>query len=217
MYQETFTLKILKVLSEYWTRVVSLDIETDTRDGQFLIGERILGLSLACRDEGYLTQSEGVSVATFVLEEDTDEAEMQMLQKVGEALDVVRPLGVLGYNHRSYDLPLLSMKLERYKKTIKPWKLVDLIQQSVPIDFIFVLRKMFKERSLRGVLQASELSDLPLVRQKNLISERFDDKAQDIYHLWMEDLDTFRYYIEGDALNILLIAEYIINEGRFNI
>ena len=184
MKYEDLTLDVMRLLRPMWSRVIAFDLETDTRERKFLINERILAISMAYREHVDILSDEGICVKTLFLEEETDDSEVKLLTEFGRQLDKVRPLGVLGYMTRSYDLPLMAIKKERYKGDIgipfpERWKIIDFIEQTVQLDLYFVL-KTKGYRSLEEVLAANEFAQLPLKRAKGLVESKGDEKAEEI-------------------------------------
>jgi hypothetical protein len=220
MLQEKMTLNLLRLLADSWIgHVVSLDVESDTRSGLFLRDEYLLGISLAVRTSGSLTTIPGIKVKLFVTRAEEEAAEVELLEGVNEWLGGIRPLGVLGYCSRGYDIPLLVSKREKHRNRFAhpPWKLIDLLEQAVPVDLFFVLKTKYKLRTLAEAIDSPRFAHLPFRRQKHLVSKSGDQKANDIYALWKDDQRSFREYAEGDALNVLLIAEHIIKTGDYDL
>jgi hypothetical protein len=63
---------------------------------------------------------------------------------------------------------------------------------------------------------SEEFADLPLKRTKRIITENENEKALRIYRLWQENKKVLKNYVEGDAHDVLLIAEKLIsNEFDF--
>ena len=91
------------------SRIVSIDLETRVHNGNFLDGERILAVSLSRR----LKKNAAVENKLILLEEQTNRGEKMLFSKLNDYLMTVRPLIVVGFNHRGYDLVLLSQKLRK--------------------------------------------------------------------------------------------------------
>jgi DNA polymerase elongation subunit (family B) len=113
LFLEELNLSILKLLRKERHRVITLDVETriPVRD-MFLTGERILSVSLARRVSGEFMSGEGISVKTIFLDDEGEESEKELLTKLNEDLSEIKPLGVVGYGIRQYDIPLLVIKRE---------------------------------------------------------------------------------------------------------
>ena len=99
----------------------------------------------------------------------------------------------------------------------KPWKLRDALRQAAHIDFYDILKRKFGFRNLRAAINSDVFQDLPLLRQKQLVSDDFEQKGKDIYRLWKTDEVSFKEYCEGDAVNPLLIAEYFIKNEDYDL
>jgi DNA polymerase elongation subunit (family B) len=212
MFLEDFNLRVLHMLSEYWMkRVVAIDIETHV-EGSFLKDEYILGVAMATRMAGELTDASGIEVRNVVLDDESEESEVRLLEQANHIMNQYRALGLLGYAHRGYDVPLLILKLSKYKKPQgQPlWKLVDVLEQAVHVDLQFILKTKFGMKNLREATEAAAFKDLPLRREKHLVSTDFAQKGKDILDLWRNNRQLFIRYMEADAVNPLLIAEYLL-------
>lgn len=207
-----FNLQTLGLLREHWiAKVIALDIETHVVKN-FLDNENILGVSFAVRTSGDLTSKSGIESITFISDEESDDAEVKMLRDANEWLAQIKPLGVIGYGSRGYDIPWLqSRNTKHQRKTKDPlWSLINMLQDTVHVDLYFLLRSMYKARNLRSVLEIPELQYLPLQKSKGLVSEDFDQKGKDIVRMWQEDRESFKRYVQSDAVNPLLIAEHLL-------
>jgi len=207
-----FNLQTLGLLREHWIgKVISIDIETHV-EKNFMDNEYILGVSFARRTSGELTSHSGIESITFVSDEESDGVEIKLLQETNDWLSKVKPLGVIGYRSRGYDIPWLQLKNTKHQRsTNNPlWSLIDMLQDTVHVDLYFLLRSMYKARNLRSVLEVPELQYLPLQKTKGLVSEDFDQKGKDIIRMWQEDRESFKKYVQADAVNPLLIAEHLL-------
>lgn len=74
----------------------------------------------------------------FFLEKEDDDSEMALLESLNEELSAIKPLGVIGYGLRQYDIPLLVMKKQHYNLLL--WKLVDMTESAVHIDLYHLLK-----------------------------------------------------------------------------
>ncbi|MEM2619437.1 MAG: hypothetical protein QW356_08205 [Candidatus Hadarchaeales archaeon] len=208
MYEE-LQIKLLKLLQDNWSRVISLDVETHVPDpNHFLKGERILSISLARRVSGNFME-EGIKPKTFFLDRDEDDSEKKLLENLNRELSVIKPLGVIGYGLRQYDIPLLIMKKQQYK--ILLWKLVDMTESAVHIDLYHIL-KYRGCKKLDDVLSSPEFSSLPLRRTHGLLSLGREEKGRRIYQLWRENREKLKEYSEGEVHDVLLIAEKLMFE-----
>ena len=213
MLYEQFQFKILRLLRPVWNRVVSFDLETNVKNLKFLTDERILAISLARRKKGNLMESKGVEIKTLFLKEDTNESEIELLRELGSELDRIKPLCVLGYGIRQYDIPLMAMKKQYYGKYMKAWsefwKIVDFIESAVHID-LYHLLKYKRYRKFEEALNSSEFAGLPLKKTKRIVTENRKGKALEIYNLWKRNKEKLKNYIEGDVHDALLIAEKLV-------
>jgi DNA polymerase elongation subunit (family B) len=215
-----WNLNILRLLKNEWKdgKVIALDMETSAMDpNHFLTDERILAISFAWRSSGEFMRSEGISVKTIILDDESDESEKELLIKLNEELSRLRikPLGVVGYCIRQYDIPLLVIKKEKYQKHYNlsdVWNIVDVTELAVIVDLYHILKyRGFK--NMEKFLSAQESKDLPLKRAKYPVPTSREEKGEAIYRLWKEDRETFREYSEGEAHDFLLIAEYLVFGG----
>ena len=213
MYLEDLNFRILKVLSEGWRNVISLDIETDVRTrGEFLTDEYILSIALASRRQGSLLSATGIETEVLMLEEQTEEAEINLLNELNSLFGKQRPLGLVGYGFRGYDIPLLLMKCQKYKSRLDAplWKVIDALQQAAHVDLYAMLKTWYRVKNFREAVSAEAFHDLPLKREKGLVSNDFKNKGEDIVRMWREDHEAFLRYAEGDVVDTLLIAEQIL-------
>ena len=112
---ESFGRAVVDVIRQNnaWHRVVCIDLETKVEGGNFLAGERLLAVGLARRNAGQ------IEVKTLRLEEESDEAEFALLERLAEQLALMRPLVLLGYNISGYDFPFLILKMKKYDEYLK--------------------------------------------------------------------------------------------------
>jgi DNA polymerase elongation subunit (family B) len=215
LFLEELNLSILKLLRKERHRVITLDVETHipVRD-MFLTGERILSVSLARRVSGEFMSGEGISVITIFLDDEGEESEKELLTKLNEALSEIKPLGVVGYGIRQYDIPLLVIKKERYYKrcNLSLWGIVDATESAAVIDLYHIL-KYRGYKKLEEVLSSQEFAHLPFKRTKHLVSADREKKREEVYRLWKEDRKTLREYSEGEVHDLLLIAEHLAFGG----
>lgn len=174
-----------------------------------LTNERILSVSIARRISGEPT-SAGIEVETILLSRDDEESEKKLLEDLNEKLGEIKPLGVVGYAMRSYDIPLLSIKKQRhYQKYRSPlWKLIDTIESAAHVDLYFPLKRM-GYRNLEEAIGSPRFENLPLRKTKSLFPSG-EDKAKALYEAWKTGKEKFKKYAEGDTHDLLLIAEKLL-------
>jgi hypothetical protein len=119
---------------------------------------------------------------------------------------MIKPLGVIGYGLRQYDLPLLIMKKQRYNLLL--WKLIDMTESAIHVDLYHVL-KYKRYKKLNQVLSPPEFAHLPLFRTKDIVTSDRLEKGKEIYRLWKHDKAGLKKYAEGDVHDLLLITESI--------
>jgi DNA polymerase elongation subunit (family B) len=216
-----------------WHRAVSIDLETKIeKKGDFLSGERLLGIGFARRAGGE------VETKTLRLKDDTDEAEVALLEEAARYLHTVKPLLLLGYNISGYDYPLLALKVKWYddrgraacKEGEKPvfpreyWALKDALTRAFVLDMMHSLRydmakhdgSTAKYRSLAYSVAHPMYAHVPLMRRKGLAdaeaqagTDKQMDKGKKIYEMWKSRDAAFESYLEGDVHDVLLLAEEI--------
>jgi hypothetical protein len=122
---------------------------------------------------------------------------------------------LIGFNLTGYDIPLLNMKLRKYKDH-KLWGITDTIGRCYVLDMKhpirFELAKFSgspKFVSLKDVVNHKRFASLSLMRSKNVLTS--SNKGQEIFELWKKNGDVFRNYAEGDARDVLAIFLDIFN------
>lgn len=196
-------------------RIVSWDLETRVIDGNFLNNETILGISVSRRINK-------VENEVFVLEEESPEGELKLLTKLDDYLNKIRPLIIVGFNHRGYDNILLSTKM-RTMKNAGLWAVKDTLWRPHMLDVMHAARFAVAEwdgttpkiLSLAKVIDHPKFVNLSLKGAKSLIDDR-GDKGTQIYEMWKNNQEKFRKYSEGDSHDTLLIFEEIfgLNQSR---
>jgi DNA polymerase elongation subunit (family B) len=215
LFLEELNLTILKLLRNEWNRVIALDIETHIpAHDMFLTGDRILSVSFARRVSGELTRGEGISVKTIFLDDENEESEKELLTKLNKELSDIKPLGVVGYGIRQYDMPLLVIKKERYYKryNLSLWGIVDTTESAAVIDLYHILKYMGYKK-LEEALSSQEFAHLQFKRTKHLVSTDREKKHGEVYRLWKEDREKLREYSEGEVHDFLLLAEHLAFGG----
>jgi len=205
-------------------KIISIDLETKVLDkNDFLSGERILAFGIVRRVGGEIKKK------IIVLQEDTDEAEMKLLNEVGWCMGKIQPLVLLGYNIGGYDLPLLNIKLKWYENVLREknngqksslpneyWNFRDAIVGSYMLDMMYLLKFIIAEydkttpryKSLDDVVNHPMYSHLPLLRRKGIASgDCTQDKGKTIYELWKSKNPDFERYLEGDVVDVLVLME----------
>jgi DNA polymerase elongation subunit (family B) len=213
---EVWNLKILRLLKNEWKdgKVIALDLETSAMDpNNFLTDELILAVSFAWRSSGEPMEEKGISVKTIFLDDENEESEKELLTKLNEELSDIKPLGLVGYGIRQYDIPLLVIKKERYYKryNLSLWGIVDATESAAVIDLYHIL-KYRGYKKLEEALSSQEFAHLPFKRTKHLVStDREKKHGED--RLWKEDRETLREYSEGEVHDLLLLAEHLAFGG----
>lgn len=195
-------------------RIISFDLETKVIDGRFLNNERILAISIA------RLSGDEIETEIFTLKKEDDASEFDILQQFDDLLHEIRPLIVVGFNHRSYDAPLLAIKMRRSNKH-SLWSIKDLLERAYLLDIMHAARFEIAKQdgtppkilSLAKLLNHSRFSNLPLMRTKYLVSSG-TDKGQDIYNLWKNNPKKFASYAIGDAYDSLLIFKELFLTHR---
>ncbi len=153
---------------------------------------------------------DGIKITTFFLDSDSDECEVGLLKSLDNTLGMIRPLCVIGYGIRQYDIPLLCIKKQHYSLLL--WKLIDMCESAVHIDLYHILKyKGYKK--LEDALSSSEFSGLPLRIISELVPKDRKKKGPEIYRLWREDREKLKKYTQNEVYNMLLLSEKIMSEG----
>lgn len=211
MLYEELQIEVLRLLSSSWSRVISFDVETHVLDlSGFLKNERVLSISFARRVSGRFMDEHGIEVKTLFLDEDSDNSEVKLITNLDNVLSMIKPLCVIGYGLRQYDIPLLCIKKQHYN--LRLWKLIDMCESAAHID-LYHLLKYKRYKKLDDALASQEFSHLPLKKTKGLVPTDREAKGKEIYRLWKEDREKLREYAEGEVHDMLLIAEKISSEN----
>ena len=215
-----------------WHRAVSVDLETKIEKKEdFLTGERLLGIGFARR------VGSSVETRTLRLKDDSDGAEVELLDEAARYLHPIRPLLLLGYNITGYDYPLLALKVKWYddraraavpegQKPVFPreyWALKDAMTRAFVVDMMHSLRFELarhdnttpKYRKLAYIVSHARFAHLPLMKRKELAEAATqENKGQKIYEMWKTNDPAFGQYLEGDVHDVLLLAEELYRERK---
>lgn len=207
-----------------WDRAISLDIEADLRvlNNPSEAYKYILSISVARRVK------ENIEIRNFILNYESIEDKVRVLNEFGSYCKEIRPLMLIGYGISRFDLPILLFKMRQldnifelqrvYSKEY--WAFRDTITQSYILDIInpvrFVIAKHDNARPsfkpLEAIITHPLFSSLPFRNNKQIISNSSGhEKWNIIYELWKNNREDFVKYIEGDSYNTLLIAEELFN------
>lgn len=193
------------------SRIVSLDLETKVVDGNFLANETVLSATISRR-------TGDVETTLYDLVEESPSGELSLLARLDELFLKIRPVIVVGFNHRGYDNILLSLKKKLLGKS-GFWGIKDTLERAYMLDVMHAARFAVaaydsttpKMLSLAKVLAHPMFAKLPLKNAKSLV-EQASDKGAQIYEMWKSDKARFRSYAEGDAHDTLLVFEQIFHE-----
>ncbi|MFH1199664.1 MAG: hypothetical protein V1708_01205, partial [Candidatus Micrarchaeota archaeon] len=228
MQLEELQNQIVAVIQKYgaWGQVVSIDLETKVlRPEDFLSNERVLAAGISVRGFDGMVHTQ-----TATLEEDSDESEFALMEKLGRMLEPIHALVLAGYNISGYDFPLLCLKLKRYddyqrakaapgeklKFPREYWALKDALTRAYILDIMHVARfKVAKHDGtsarylkLKDVIAHPMFSALPLMKKKDLgEGDGEKNKGEVIYGMWKDRDARLVEYLEGDVHDTLLIAE----------
>ena len=189
-------------------RVLSLDLETLVRDGKFLQGERIIAVSA--------TTMEG-KTRIFVADRDEPEEEYRILREFNDLLREYKPEIILGFNHTSYDIPLIHMNTRNIEKSKQLWDMKFYLATSFVVDMMYVCAMdlfsstgEYRIRSLRNVEAQEKYSGLNLKRKKDTVRIDGMDVGQAIEMLWKEQRGKFLEYCEGDTADLVTLYRHIM-------
>ncbi len=191
------------------TRVMSLDLETLVKD-HFLKDERIIAISYATIDGKW-------DVRIGNPNEENDENDL--LQWFNSIIDQYSPEIIIGYNHSSYDIPLMNTKMLNIPFNKQLWSLRYYLGTSYVLDMMYVcalhgmfLNGEYRIRSLKNVVNAPEYSSLDLIRAKEITEIEGMGKAQAIEWLWKNDLEKFKLYCKGDVVDLITLYRHIFKK-----
>lgn len=202
-------------------RAVSVDIEADLETLKDP-NKHMLSISTARRNGG------NIEIKNFVLNEETQEDEIRILNEFGTFCEEIRPLVLIGYGIGRFDLPLLLGKMRHLDDLFKVqgryqsgyWAFRDAITRGYVLDMINPVRFDIarfdntspKFLSLEYAIAHKRFEHLPFRRVKNIVSDKATDsktKWDVIREFWKDDRDSFNKYIEGDVHDTLLLSEEI--------
>lgn len=218
MRQEDYMKELVNMIEEkkLWYRMISLDLETDCRNKQFLSNERILAIGVA-----YFNKDYSITTRNFILEDDSEKSEISLLQEFDEYLKSKHPLVVTGYFLRQYDIPLLAIKKSYYsKQRLAFWKIGNLIDNTFHLELSSQIQlhmqnkcnERFRIWSLDELIHHECFKELPLMRSKNLVKTNKENKGELIYNLWKEKDPTFQEYLKGDVHDPLMLVREIFKD-----
>jgi DNA polymerase elongation subunit (family B) len=153
---------------------------------------------------------DGIEIKTLFLQKEDTHSEKKLLRNLDALLSVIKPLGVIGYGLRRYDLPLLITKKEHYD--LRLWKLIDMTESAVHVDLYHVLKHK-GYRKLDQAILSTEFAKLPLKKVLGVIPANRTEKGKEIFRIWKENRDKLKRYVEGEVHDMLLIAEKLLSES----
>lgn len=202
-----------------WNRVVSLDIEASLEifdDPK----KTILSISVARRNNSK------IEIQNFIIEDETPEEEVKIIKQLGAYCRDIKPLMLIGYGIRGFDLPILLIKTKQLEEYLEPngympeyWALIDTLRRSYILDIINRVKSEIarytnnrpRRISLDDAINHDRFKHLPFKKTKYIVSDLLsnsnNNKWAAIHKLWKEDRDKFIKYIEGDVHDTLLLAE----------
>ncbi|MGP6238972.1 3'-5' exonuclease [Cuniculiplasma sp. SKW4] len=191
-------------------RVIAIDLETLVKN-KFLNNERIIAISYATLDGKW-----DVKISDQTKEND----EIEIMQWLNDVFDNYSPEIIIGYNHASYDIPLMNTKMLNIPFDRQLWSLRYYFGTSYVLDMMYVcalhgmyLKGEYRIRSLKNVVNASEYRELNLIRAKEEAEIEGMNKGEAIEWLWKNDLDRFKLYCKGDVLDLITLYKHIFKEN----
>jgi len=192
------------------SRFVSLDIETLVRGkDRFLTGESLIAITVS---NNYIEPETKIFVAVA----ETVSEEKRIILALDGYLKKIDPVCIMGYNHISYDIPLIQMKLRRLNFTERPWNIGNYFGSTVLVDMMYVIARdlgrkngEYRIRKLGEVVLRDEYSQLPLNRKKELVQIPGKNVGEAIEFLWKNNTDEFLQYCRGDTEDLLHIFRQI--------
>lgn len=131
----------------------------------------------------------GIELKTIFLGNEDDESEKALLKNLDLELSAIKPLGVIGYGLRQYDIPLLVMKKQHYNLLL--WKLIDMTESAIHVD-LYHLLKYKRYKKLDQALSSPEFAHLPLKRTHNILPTDRTEKGREVYRLWRENREELK-------------------------
>ncbi|MGP6207504.1 3'-5' exonuclease [Cuniculiplasma sp. SKW3] len=187
-------------------RVIAIDLETLVKN-KFLNNERIIAISYATLDGKW-----DVKISDQTKEND----EIEIMQWLNDVFDNYSPEIIIGYNHASYDIPLMNTKMLNIPFDRQLWSLRYYFGTSYVLDMMYVcalhcmyLKGEYRIRSLKNVVNATEYRELNLIRAKEEAEIEGMNKGEAIEWLWKNDLDRFKLYCKGDVLDLITLYKHI--------
>ena len=196
------------------SRFVSLDIETLVRGkDRFLTGEPLIAITVS---NNYMNPETKIFMAVA----ETQSEERRIIASLDGYLKKINPVCIMGYNHISYDIPLIQMKLRKLNFTERPWNIGNYFGSTVLVDMMFVIAKdlwrkngEYRIRKLGEVVLRDEYSMLPLNRKKELVQIAGKNVGEAIEFLWKNKTEKFLQYCKGDTEDLLYIFRHIFLES----
>ena len=192
------------------SRFVSIDIETLVRGKDlFLTGEPLIAITVS---------NDFVEPHTriFMAVAETKSQEERILRELDTYLAKIDPVCIMGYNHISYDIPLIQMKLRNLAFHERLWNIGNYFGSSILVDMMYVIasdlyRKTgtYRIRKLKDVVSAKEYLGLPLNRKKDLVQMNGKSVGEAIEFLWKNETEKFLQYCKGDTEDLLHIFRQI--------
>ena len=192
------------------SRFVSIDIETLVRGkDRFLTGEPLIAITVS---SNYLNPETRIFVAVA----ETVSEEKRIMVALDDYLKKIDPVCIMGYNHISYDIPLLQMKLRRLEFPERLWNIGNYFGSTFLVDMMYVIARdlavkngEYRIRKLGEVVSRSEYSQLPLNRKKDLVQIEGKNVGEAIEFLWKNQTEKFLQYCRGDTEDLLHIFRQI--------
>jgi DNA polymerase elongation subunit (family B) len=188
------------------SRFVSIDIETLVRGkDRFLTGEPLIAITVSSNYMDPVTK-------IFMAVAETVSEEKRIMIALDDYLKKTDPVCIMGYNHISYDIPLLQMKLRRLDFPERLWNIGNYFGSTVLVDMMYVIARdleikngEYRIRKLGDVVSRHEYSKLPMNRKKELVQMEGKNVGEAIEFLWKNQSEKFLQYCRGDTEDLLHI------------
>lgn len=190
--------------------VLCIDLETIIRNrNDFLSGERIIAISASYIDSD-------LSTDLFISRGDDPDSELEILQKLDELIERIRPAIIIGYNQTGYDIPLLRMKMAKLPFQKQIWRAKYYLSTAYTLDMMQVISDFLGDydgdygyRKLSEVVTHEAFASLPLERKKDLVFRDDMNIGEVILELWKNNSQDFIDYCRGDTRDVLTLFRYI--------
>ncbi|MFX0208599.1 MAG: 3'-5' exonuclease, partial [Candidatus Hodarchaeota archaeon] len=209
--------------SEYQPSILAFDIEVDYHKDEtiheLLVEKkrRITAISMAWGT----VETEKPDLKIIVLEDDTDDAERTLLNDFLKTVKQLKPDILLSFNGTFFDIPYLSARLSKYRKSLGELALFkglqdDIIKSKIPVEsyrlkgraVIDILPRTWGIHPISGKKSLDSVSEEVLGESKVKLTKSLGELWRDVINGSEKAAQLFREYSLKDAvLTFRLAAE----------